>query len=235
VRPQLLKPLKAKQWHNWAASLDSDQSNPSLTELYRCKDEVNPPKNGYKFTNQPLKDLGMKFTPVHEYLHEAVRSLQDKGFIRKPSDTKVQLQPTALYINHLDIQSLHMRDLCSSNISKFQISGAKKHRNYNPHKRNTWTLMDNTDNTYCIFLFRYHTSMASLSVSFWFALLTRYHTSSGPNSTKNLLLQVLPSRSAPPQNSIVPMFMSKLWHVSGQSNSAVHRLQHGSSIHSVVF
>ncbi|XP_047081033.1 cinnamoyl-CoA reductase 1-like [Lolium rigidum] len=55
----------------------------------RCKDEVNPPKKGYKFTNQPLKDLGMKFTPVHEYLHEAVRSLQDKGFIRKPSDTKV--------------------------------------------------------------------------------------------------------------------------------------------------
>ncbi|TVU32845.1 hypothetical protein EJB05_24604 [Eragrostis curvula] len=55
----------------------------------RCKDEVNPPKKGYKFTNQPLKDLGIKFTPVHEYLYEAVKSLQDKGFLKKISDTKV--------------------------------------------------------------------------------------------------------------------------------------------------
>jgi len=55
--------------------------------LYRCKDEVNPPKKGYKFTNQPLKDLGMKFTPVHEYLSEAVKSLQEKGFIHKDSGT----------------------------------------------------------------------------------------------------------------------------------------------------
>ncbi|OEL26274.1 Cinnamoyl-CoA reductase 1 [Dichanthelium oligosanthes] len=38
----------------------------------RCKDDVNPPKKGYKFTNQPLKDLGIRFTPAHEYLYEAV-------------------------------------------------------------------------------------------------------------------------------------------------------------------
>ena len=54
----------------------------------RCRDEINPPKKGYKFTNQPLKDLGIKFTPVHEYLYEAVKSLEDKGFIKKTSNTK---------------------------------------------------------------------------------------------------------------------------------------------------
>ncbi|KAM3228304.1 hypothetical protein ACQJBY_059771 [Aegilops geniculata] len=54
----------------------------------RCKDEVNPPKKGYKYTNQPLKDLGMKFTPVQEYLYEAVKSLQEKGFIQKASGNK---------------------------------------------------------------------------------------------------------------------------------------------------
>ena len=50
---------------------------------------MNPPKKGYKFTNQPLKDLGIKFTPAHEYLYEAVKSLQEKGFLQKTSSTKV--------------------------------------------------------------------------------------------------------------------------------------------------
>jgi len=52
-------------------------------------DEVNPPKKGYKFTNQPLKDLGIRFTPAHEYLYEAVKSLQEKGFLPKASVTEV--------------------------------------------------------------------------------------------------------------------------------------------------
>ena len=51
---------------------------------------MGPPKKGYKITNQPLKDLGMKFTPLREYLYEAVKSLQEKGFIQKTTDTKVQ-------------------------------------------------------------------------------------------------------------------------------------------------
>jgi hypothetical protein len=67
-----------------------------LLLLCRCKDEVNPPKKGYKFTNQPLKDLGIKFTPLREYLYEAVKSLQEKGFIQKTTDTKVQML-TILY------------------------------------------------------------------------------------------------------------------------------------------
>ncbi|CAN6235385.1 unnamed protein product [Urochloa humidicola] len=76
----------------------------ALAELFqeypiptRCKDEVNPPNKGYKFTNQPLKDLGMKFTPLREYLYEAVRSLQEKGFIQKTTHTKVankRIRPT---------------------------------------------------------------------------------------------------------------------------------------------
>jgi len=55
---------------------------------------VNPPKKGYKFTNQPLKDLGIRFTPAHEYLYEAVKSLQEKGFLPKASVTEVKKKCT---------------------------------------------------------------------------------------------------------------------------------------------
>ena len=69
----------------------SYSSNPLVASYFcRCKDEVNPPKNGYKFTNQPLKDLGIRFTPAHEYLYEAVKSLQEKGFLPKASVTEVK-------------------------------------------------------------------------------------------------------------------------------------------------
>lgn len=74
------------------ASLRQQSSyNTKLVPCYfcRCKDDVNPPKKGYKFTNQPLKDLGIRFTPVHEYLYEAVKSLQEKGFLPKASVPKV--------------------------------------------------------------------------------------------------------------------------------------------------
>jgi hypothetical protein len=64
------------------------------------------------------------------------------------------------------------------------------------------------------------------SVSFWCASLIRYLTRCGPNSTTNLLLQVPIGRGAPPQNSVVSVFMSKLWHVSAQSNIAVPHQQH---------
>ncbi|WOL18325.1 cinnamoyl-CoA reductase 1-like [Canna indica] len=47
----------------------------------KCKDEVNPPKKGYKFTNQKLKDLGLDFTPVNQCLYDTVKSLQDKGLL----------------------------------------------------------------------------------------------------------------------------------------------------------
>ena len=69
----------------------SYSSNPLVASYFcRCKDEVNPPKKGYKFTNQPLKDLGIRFTPAHEYLYEAVKSLQEKGFLPKASITEVK-------------------------------------------------------------------------------------------------------------------------------------------------
>ena len=55
---------------------------------------MNPPKKGYKFTNQPLKDLGIRFTPAHEYLYEAVKSLQEKGFLPKASVTEVKKKST---------------------------------------------------------------------------------------------------------------------------------------------
>jgi len=47
----------------------------------RCKDEVNPPVKGYKFTNQRLKDLGMEFVPVLQSIYETVKSLQEKGML----------------------------------------------------------------------------------------------------------------------------------------------------------
>ncbi|KAF3325854.1 Cinnamoyl-CoA reductase 1 [Carex littledalei] len=47
----------------------------------KCKDELNPPKIGYKFTNQRLKDLGIEFTPVRQCLYDTVMSLQEKGLL----------------------------------------------------------------------------------------------------------------------------------------------------------
>lgn len=47
----------------------------------KCKDEVNPPVKGYKFTNQRLKDLGMEFVPVLQSIYETVKSLQEKGML----------------------------------------------------------------------------------------------------------------------------------------------------------
>lgn len=59
----------------------------------RCKDEVNPPVIGYKFTNQRLKDLGMDFVPVLQCLYETVKSLQEKGMlpVLPPKDDQDQL------------------------------------------------------------------------------------------------------------------------------------------------
>lgn len=47
----------------------------------KCKDEVNPPAKGYKFTNQRLKDLGMEFVPVLQSIYEIVKSMQEKGML----------------------------------------------------------------------------------------------------------------------------------------------------------
>ena len=74
---------------------------------------MNPPKKGYKFTNQPLKDLGIRFTPAHEYLYEAVKSLQQKGFLPKAKASVTEVKNKVLY-REFDIsehskwyQSLH--------------------------------------------------------------------------------------------------------------------------------
>nr|XP_010910039.1 cinnamoyl-CoA reductase 1 [Elaeis guineensis] len=47
----------------------------------KCKDEINPPKKGYKFTNRRLKEMGIEFTPVNQCLYETVKSLQEKGLL----------------------------------------------------------------------------------------------------------------------------------------------------------
>jgi cinnamoyl-CoA reductase len=57
----------------------------------KCKDEVNPPAKGYKFTNQKLKDLGMEFVPVLQSIYEMVKSLQEKGLlpVLPPTDDEI--------------------------------------------------------------------------------------------------------------------------------------------------
>lgn len=47
----------------------------------RCSDEVNPPKKGYEFTTQKIRDLGVHFTPAKQFLYETVKSLQKKGHL----------------------------------------------------------------------------------------------------------------------------------------------------------
>nr|CAD1840180.1 unnamed protein product [Ananas comosus var. bracteatus] len=54
---------------------------PEYSVTNRCKDEVNPPKKGYKFSNQRLQELGIEFTPVRQCLYETVKSLQEKGLL----------------------------------------------------------------------------------------------------------------------------------------------------------
>ncbi|OAY64439.1 Cinnamoyl-CoA reductase 1, partial [Ananas comosus] len=54
---------------------------PEYSVTNRCKDEANPPKKGYKFSNQRLQELGIEFTPVRQCLYETVKSLQEKGLL----------------------------------------------------------------------------------------------------------------------------------------------------------
>ncbi|XP_016442519.2 cinnamoyl-CoA reductase 1 [Nicotiana tabacum] len=51
----------------------------------KCSDETRPRAKPYKFTNQKLKDLGLKFTPVKQCLYETVKSLQEKGHLPVPT------------------------------------------------------------------------------------------------------------------------------------------------------
>ncbi|CAJ2656496.1 unnamed protein product [Trifolium pratense] len=50
----------------------------------KCSDEKNPRVKPYIFSNQKLKDLGLKFTPVKQCLYETVKSLQEKGHLPIP-------------------------------------------------------------------------------------------------------------------------------------------------------
>ncbi|KAE9616322.1 putative cinnamoyl-CoA reductase [Lupinus albus] len=47
----------------------------------KCSDEKNPRVKPYLFSNEKLKDLGMKYTPVKEGLYDTVTSLQEKGHL----------------------------------------------------------------------------------------------------------------------------------------------------------
>ncbi|KAF9615130.1 hypothetical protein IFM89_022082 [Coptis chinensis] len=58
----------------------------------KCSDVVKPRAKPYKFSNQKLKDLGLKFTPVKQSLYETVRSLQEKGHLPIPTQTEEALR-----------------------------------------------------------------------------------------------------------------------------------------------
>ena len=57
-----------------------------LTYMFacRCSDEKNPRAKPYTFSNQKLKDLGLKFTPVEQSIYDTVKCLQEKGHISVP-------------------------------------------------------------------------------------------------------------------------------------------------------
>uniref|UniRef100_A0A6N2M5Y4 cinnamoyl-CoA reductase n=1 Tax=Salix viminalis TaxID=40686 RepID=A0A6N2M5Y4_SALVM len=54
----------------------------------KCSDEKNPRKQPYKFTNQKIKDLGIKFIPVKQCLYETVKSLQENGQLPIPKQVE---------------------------------------------------------------------------------------------------------------------------------------------------
>ncbi|KAI4355821.1 hypothetical protein L6164_004558 [Bauhinia variegata] len=47
----------------------------------KCSDEKNPRAKPYAFSNQKLKDLGMEFTPVKQFVYDTVKSLREKGHL----------------------------------------------------------------------------------------------------------------------------------------------------------
>ncbi|KAK7294014.1 hypothetical protein RJT34_16897 [Clitoria ternatea] len=51
----------------------------------KCSDEKNPRVKPYIFSNQKLKDLGMKFTPVKQCVYETVTNLQENGHLPVPT------------------------------------------------------------------------------------------------------------------------------------------------------
>lgn len=59
-----------------------------LNSKHRCKDEKSPRAKPYKYSNQKIKDLGLKFTPVRQCLYDSVKSLQDKGHLPIPTQNQ---------------------------------------------------------------------------------------------------------------------------------------------------
>ncbi|MQL83964.1 hypothetical protein Taro_016451 [Colocasia esculenta] len=51
----------------------------------RCQDESSARKKPYKFSNQRLKDLGLRFTPIKQSLREMVISAKANGHLLPPS------------------------------------------------------------------------------------------------------------------------------------------------------
>ncbi|KAM0822313.1 hypothetical protein ACQ4PT_071577 [Festuca glaucescens] len=51
----------------------------------KCEDDSQPMAKPYKFSNQRLRDLGLKFTPLTESLYETVTCLQKNGHLPLPS------------------------------------------------------------------------------------------------------------------------------------------------------
>nr|DAD45223.1 TPA_asm: hypothetical protein HUJ06_003453 [Nelumbo nucifera] len=47
----------------------------------KCSDATNPRVKPYKFSNQKLKEMGIKFTPVKQGVYDTVKSLQEKGHL----------------------------------------------------------------------------------------------------------------------------------------------------------
>ncbi|KAB8089453.1 hypothetical protein EE612_014401 [Oryza sativa] len=54
---------------------------PQYPVTSKCKDDGNPMKEPYRFSNKRLKDLGLEFTPMRKCLCDAVVCMQQKGHL----------------------------------------------------------------------------------------------------------------------------------------------------------
>ncbi|KAM0902451.1 hypothetical protein ACQ4PT_019295 [Festuca glaucescens] len=58
---------------------------PQYSFTAKCEDDGKPMAKPYKFSNQRLRDLGLKFTPLAESLYETVTCLQKNGHLPLPA------------------------------------------------------------------------------------------------------------------------------------------------------
>jgi cinnamoyl-CoA reductase len=73
------------RWRNPMCLIPCVRRMLTMNILRRCEDDGKPMAKPYKFSNQRLRDLGLKFTPLAESLYETVTCLQKNGHLPLPA------------------------------------------------------------------------------------------------------------------------------------------------------